>query len=288
MTRGPRYGKICLTLYALVVRFVSDNTSTLLRSTLPPLKEAVIKISVLFFALAALFSTCCQTVSGDLFIEMLQIGNDVVVTSSGTVDTTVLEFIMGAPSGGSILPNSNSFPNPFVITGFPFDESDFFSNPTVDLYFNANFGPVVGPTSFGFATSISPPDTGSGDLHGFYANSITFDPPFIIVPEGYVSGDFLSSQMTFLNSSFADLGVIEGTYNWSFEGNEVTLVIVVPLGLPPLLGDVNQDGEVAFSDIPAFIEILQAGSFLEEADTNQDGEVTFADIPAFIQILIAS
>ena len=33
------------------------------------------------------------------------------------------------------------------------------------------------------------------------------------------------------------------------------------------------------SDIPAFVEILQAGTFLSEADGNQDGEVTFADIP---------
>ena len=53
----------------------------------------------------------------------------------------------------------------------------------------------------------------------------------------------------------------------------------------PLLGDCNQDGEVNFEDIPAFITILQAGAFLAEADVNQDDEVTFSDIPAFIAIL---
>ena len=54
---------------------------------------------------------------------------------------------------------------------------------------------------------------------------------------------------------------------------------------PLLLGDCNQDGEVNFEDIPAFITILQAGAFLAEADVNQDDEVTFSDIPAFIAIL---
>ena len=57
---------------------------------------------------------------------------------------------------------------------------------------------------------------------------------------------------------------------------------------PPLLGDVNQDGDVTFADIAPFIAILQAGSFLAEADCNEDGVVDFADIPAFIQILQAS
>jgi len=53
----------------------------------------------------------------------------------------------------------------------------------------------------------------------------------------------------------------------------------------PLLGDCNQDGVVNFSDIPAFIAILQAGDFLEQADINLDGEVNFSDIPRFITVL---
>ena len=223
-------------------------------------------------------------VSGDLLIEMLQIGNDVVVTSGGTVDTTNLEFVMGSPSGGGVLPAPSSFPNPFLITGFPFIEND--SNPIVDLYFNTNFGPVVGPSSFGSSPLASFPDSGSGDLHGLFINTPSLNNPFIIVPEGYVSGDLLSSQMTFHDTSFVDLGVTEGIYNWSFTDNEITLSIAVALGLPTTLGDVNLDGEVTFSDIPSFVDILIAGSFLKEADCNEDGEVNFADIDSFVEILI--
>jgi len=52
-----------------------------------------------------------------------------------------------------------------------------------------------------------------------------------------------------------------------------------------ILGDCNLDGVVDFSDIPAFIAILQSGTFLEQADCNQDGVVDFSDILAFITIL---
>ena len=54
-----------------------------------------------------------------------------------------------------------------------------------------------------------------------------------------------------------------------------------------VLGDVNGDGVVDFSDIPSFISILQAGDFLDEADINGDGVVDFDDISFFIELLIA-
>ncbi len=55
-----------------------------------------------------------------------------------------------------------------------------------------------------------------------------------------------------------------------------------------LLGDVNLDGEVNFSDIPPFIDVLVAGEYQTEADPDQNGEVNFSDIPAFIEILVGA
>ncbi len=67
-------------------------------------------------------------------------------------------------------------------------------------------------------------------------------------------------------------------------GSTLTVTVVSPVSA---LGDVDLDGEVTFSDIPPFVEILIAGSYLNEADCNEDGEVNFADIDTFIEILIA-
>ncbi len=234
--------------------------------------------------LATFFSSACQTAAGDLYIEVLQYRNDVVVTSAGTVDTTNLVLGSTEIFGGALQPATNADPtaNANLTTG-----SGELNQP-VDVYFNPNAEPVSGPNSFGFGTFTSLPDSGSGDVHGFAANPlnpILGHAPYIAVPQGYVSGDFLSSEMTFHNRSFVDLGLEEGMYTWSFAGNEVTLVIVVPLGLPPILGDCNFDGEANFLDITPFIQTLTSGHFLIEADCNVDGEVNFFDIAAFVEIL---
>lgn len=248
------------------------------------------KTSLFFFAIVAMVTSFCPTAWGDLYIEILQTRNDVVVTSSGTVDTTNLVLGSTEVFGGSLQPAPAADPteNANLTIGFPFDVNS--ANQTVDVYFNPNLEPVAGPMSFGLSPFTSLPDTGSGDVHGFAANPLhpaVGHAPYIAVPEGYVSGEVLSSEMTFANRSFVDLGLTEGTYNWSFAGNEVTLTIVVALGLPTTLGDCNLDGEVSFADIASFTETLAANSFLAEADCNEDGEVNFLDIAAFIAILAA-
>ena len=65
----------------------------------------------------------------------------------------------------------------------------------------------------------------------------------------------------------------------SLDGN------VFRLNSANMLGDVNLDGAIDFSDIPAFIAVLSSGNFQAEADCDLSGEVDFSDIPAFIEIL---
>ena len=54
-----------------------------------------------------------------------------------------------------------------------------------------------------------------------------------------------------------------------------------------LLGDADQNGQVDFRDIAAFINLLTTDIFLDEADVNRDGFVSFLDIVPFIAILTA-
>ena len=55
-----------------------------------------------------------------------------------------------------------------------------------------------------------------------------------------------------------------------------------------LLGDVNQDLMVDFSDIAPFIAVLSGNGFQAEADIDESGMVDFLDIAPFINLLTGS
>ena len=79
----------------------------------------------------------------------------------------------------------------------------------------------------------------------------------------------------------------DGSFLDSFDPS-ATLTVTLGSPVTTILGDVNQDGAVTFADIPSFIEVLQAGTFLDQADANEDGVVDFDDIGPFIEILQAN
>ena len=53
-----------------------------------------------------------------------------------------------------------------------------------------------------------------------------------------------------------------------------------------MLGDVDLDGDVDFSDIPVFVDRLLSGVFQAEADIDQNNIVDFSDISPFTAILL--
>ena len=78
---------------------------------------------------------------------------------------------------------------------------------------------------------------------------------------------------------------IDDIYINPSEADLTNPAVAVPCGGMVLKGDVNLSGMVDFADIPAFIAVLQGGTFQAEADADCDLDVDFADIPAFIAIL---
>ena len=81
-----------------------------------------------------------------------------------------------------------------------------------------------------------------------------------------------------------------GTYYTQITGVEDTIQLYslqFAAEVSALKGDVDLSGIVDFSDIPAFIDVIQTGGFQAEADANCDTFVNFLDIPAFIAILQA-
>ena len=53
----------------------------------------------------------------------------------------------------------------------------------------------------------------------------------------------------------------------------------------PLLGDVNEDGDVNLLDVAPFVEVLSTGSFHSNADMDQNGVVNLLDVTPFVAAL---
>jgi hypothetical protein len=156
-------------------------------------------------------------------VSLQQVGTNVVGTGSGSLDTTDL---LSKPD--------SSVTAPFI-------------NPqNADLYLGSGtavpYGVVSGPTSFG-SGSPNFSGSGSGNVAGIFAASVS-----VLAPANYVSGTPLgTSTITFNSTSLAALGVIDGTYTWTWgtgaHADSLTLQI----------------GPVATTPEPASLALLAVG-----------------------------
>lgn len=139
-----------------------------------------------------------------------EVGDDVVFTGSGTIDLTALTYDRSFGAAATLLRPD------FGIFGVGLSP--------VDRYYG-----VSGPESFGpgGATVFADSTTG-GKVH------INGRSDFILVPTGYVSGsDLGTSTSVFEASTFASLGLTEGTYTWTWgEGTANADSFTLNIGAP--------------------------------------------------------
>jgi hypothetical protein len=127
-------------------------------------------------------------------ITLLEVGDDVVGTGSGTLNLTALT-LLDASFGhlGDIIEPSSA------LLAMGRDET------------LRKYSGISGPQSWGLHIT-TPSIIGSGDplvIAGI-------DPQFLYVPQTYVSGDPLSSSVTFRNTTLAGLGFVRGTYTYTW------------------------------------------------------------------------
>jgi len=127
-----------------------------------------------------------------------QVGPNVVATGSGAIDLTGLSFFESGSFPGLIAADTGT-----IITG---------PGPNGAILPANFFQGVSGPTSFG-SGGLRDADSGSGDYVGIGGSRGSGS---VLVPQGYVSGTALSDSMTFNNETFSTLGVIPGTYEWTW------------------------------------------------------------------------
>jgi len=157
-----------------------------------------------------------------------------------TSNSDVIQFT-GGEAFDPLVPGFGSRFTPGVIIPIDFETN-------TGIYFASN---ALGPGIGFFEDPLF--DAGIGPNGAFLLARVDFD----IVGDGVAE----------LELSLGDLGVSEffgPPLNPSF--GSATLDTSLPVD--DFIGDVNMDGEVNFSDVPAFIAVLQAGTFLAEADIN--------------------
>jgi hypothetical protein len=157
----------------------------------------------------------------DYIVTLVQQGNNVIATGSGTLDLAGLE--LNPPSclvGGCF---TNAGINPMVET---ISTGQGGNGDEVPSRFYSGFTTV--PASFGSGGPTFP-NSGSGD-------TVEIDGDMLSVPLDYVSGNALSDKSAYDNRTFGSLGVIPGTYVWTWgsgaTADSFTLNIVPGTNVP--------------------------------------------------------
>ena len=143
-------------------------------------------------------------------VTIVESDGSVVMSASGSLNINDLTFVSSSTSGGSgIGVNTATFI--MGVNGSNFSTySGFTSTPS-------SFG-----TGSGLGSTYS-----SGDIFGVIYQST---PPYqLVVPSGYTTGDVISSTQIFTGASFTSLGLVEGTYTytWGSGLNEDSINVVV-------------------------------------------------------------
>ena len=172
---------------------------------------AAVRCSLIFTAVtASLFSV---RPAEAYTVTLQQMGANVVANGSGAINLTGLSFLASGTQGGAILQP----PIGAIVTG---------TTDSANVTFFSGFS---GPTSFGSGNGDIA-SSGSGDRVGIVG---LFGQ--LSVPDGYVSGAALLSSATWNNATFASLGVIPGTYVWSWGTglrNQNFTLIIGGVGVP--------------------------------------------------------
>ena len=186
---------------------ITTVTIALDRNLCSSYKTLVFKLCLLFFLLAS-------SLFGGITITFIETEGDVVSTYSGTLDTSdpnifdISELNRFAPKFN---PSLGYYANP------PGDWRTAAGSYVIDAS-NSNSPFYDGPREgsgqgFGSGTETEP-TTVTGDAFGIFQNSL-------VLPEGWTSGSEVSGQMTWENTTFAELGYDSSQdHVWTLRGTE--------------------------------------------------------------------
>jgi hypothetical protein len=168
-----------------------------------PMRKATVQTAV---ATALGLTAVGGPAEAAVIIDIFQSGDNVLATTSGTVDLTDLSFLVSQPPESPQVIASNGI----LLLG----------EGSTDLYTG-----IGGPGSFG-SGGIVFASSASGDAVG------VSNYPVLIVPENYASGSPLSGTTTWDGQKIASLGLTPGTYDYTWgsgsHADSLTINITIP------------------------------------------------------------
>lgn len=166
------------------------------------LKKLSLAIVVAFFSLST-------AANADIIAIFAEVGNNVVVTASGSLDLTGANQL-------SDWTNTNGFTGTWGDTDIAIVSRA--SSGTMDRYAFSSLPATVVQAGTGPLTRAS---TTTGTNWGINFN-------WLFLPDGYDSGTQVDTTWTFNNASFASLGYNVGQYDYELPNDVVSLVVAVP------------------------------------------------------------
>ncbi|MFC5342296.1 hypothetical protein ACETK8_13605 [Brevundimonas staleyi] len=145
-----------------------------------------------------------------------QVGPDVVVTGSGTLNTTALTM----PGAQTAFGANGAMTSVSVITGA--------CGGAVAV---RQFTGMTGPTSLPVSTTTLG-SSGSGDCVAF--TTVLNGGPSVWIPSAWTPGDPFSSTNTFSGQTLASMGLTPGTYVWSWGSGPTADRYILRIGPPPV------------------------------------------------------
>mgnify|MGYP003342218012 CR=1 FL=1 len=146
-------------------------------------------------------------------MTLLEVNGDVILSGSGTLNTTSLGTPIPYYRGPTVVPVGGQFG--CGIAGSPPFNCSIFTG-----------GTVTGPSNFGTG-GTSTGGSGTGDFFGIGYYGGNND---LFVPSGYTSGSFISGSTTFDFTDLATMGATKGTYTWSWGSGANASSIILQIG----------------------------------------------------------
>ena len=150
-------------------------------------------------------------------LTLSQVGGNVVVNGSGTLNLSALTYFGQMYSNGGLAASLSP------------SSAGLISGPGQGAVYQVNMydgGGLTGPTSFGTGNS-SFADSGTGLFAGIGNRA-----GFVYVQPSYVSGTALTNSSTYVGQTFDSLGFTPGTYTYTWgtgaNADSLTITSVVP------------------------------------------------------------